>query len=75
MMNHLTLLYLSSLVPQSVSAVSSYNLRNSNDLQTVDARTNIYYHSFLPSAVRGWNNLATEARLSDSVNSFKIFLK
>ena len=53
MMNHLNPLYLSSLIPQSVSAVSSYNLRNSNNLQTVDTRTNIYYHSFLPSAVRG----------------------
>ena len=56
MMNHLTPLYLSYLVPLSVSAVSSYNLRNLNNLQTVDARTNIYYHSFLPSAMRGRNN-------------------
>ena len=66
--------YLSSLVPQSVSSLSRYNLRNSNDLQTIDARTNQYYNSFLPSAVRSWNNFPVAAKESDSVNSFKRFL-
>ena len=71
--------YLSSLAPQSVSNLSRYNLRNSNDLQTIDARTNQYYNSFfffffLPSAVRSWNNLPVEAKESNSVNSFKRFL-
>ena len=49
---YLTPLYLSSLVPQSVSNISRYSLRNSNDLQTIDARTTLYYNSFLPSTVR-----------------------
>ena len=39
MMHNLTPLYLSSLIPQSVSNLSRYNLRNANDLQTIDART------------------------------------
>ena len=52
MMHNITPLYLSSLVPQSVSNLSRYNLRNSNDLQTIDARTTQYYNSFLPSSVR-----------------------
>ena len=64
-------LYLSSLVPQSVSNLPRYNLRNSNDLQTVDARFSQYYHSFLPSTTRDWNSLSTEAKQFDSVNSFK----
>ena len=63
--------YLSSLVPRSVSIISQYNLRNSNDLQTIDARTNQYYNSFLPSSVTNWNNLPVEVRQSASVNSFK----
>ncbi|MCG7868583.1 MAG: endonuclease/exonuclease/phosphatase family protein [Candidatus Thiodiazotropha taylori] len=71
MFYNLTPLYLSSLVPQSVSNLSRYNLRNSNDLQTVDARTSQYYHSFLPSTTRDWNSLSTETKQSDSVNSFK----
>ena len=64
--------YLSSLVPHPVSTLSRYNLQNSNDLQTIDARTNQY--SFLPSAVRSWNNLPVAAKESDSINSFKRFL-
>ena len=66
--------YLSSLVPHPVSTLSRYNLRNSNDLQAIDARTNQYYNSFLPSAVRSWNNLPVAAKESDSINSFKRFL-
>ena len=74
MMHNLTPLYLSSLIPQSVSNLSRYNLRNANDLQTVDARTQQYYQSFLPSTTRDWNALSVEAKQSDSVNSFKRYL-
>ena len=41
MTNALAPLYLSSLVPQTVSNASRYNLRNSNDLQTVEARSSL----------------------------------
>ena len=66
--------YLSSLVPQTVNSISRYNLRNANDLQTVNARTTLYYNSFLPSTIRAWNNLPSEAQQLESVNSFKFFL-
>ena len=68
-------LYLSSLSPQSVSSISPYNLRNSNDLQTTDTKTNQFYMSFLPSSVRAWNNLSVEVQQCDSVASFKRFLQ
>ena len=71
MMHNITPLYLSSFVPQSVSNLSRYNLRNSNHLQTVYARTNQYYNSFLPSSVSAWNNLSVEAKQCEFVNSFK----
>ena len=74
MMYNFTPPYLSSLVPPSIINLSRYNLRNSNNLQTIDARTNQYYNSFLPSAVRSWNNLPVAVKESDSVNSFKRFL-
>ena len=48
---------------------------NANDLQTIKARTNLYYNSFLPSTVRAWNNLPLEAKQLQSVNSFKYYLK
>ena len=37
--NNLTPDYFSSLVPSSVNEVSRYNLRNANDVQTINART------------------------------------
>ena len=74
MFYNITPLYLSSLVPQSVSNLSQYSLRNSNDLQTVNARSSQYYHPFIPSTTRDWNSLSTETKQSDSVNSFKQFL-
>ena len=66
--------YLSNLIPPTVSSLSRYNLRNSNYLQTVDARTSQYYHSFLPSTTRDWNSLSVETEQSESVNSFKLLL-
>ena len=74
MTHNLTPLYLSALVPPSVSNISRYSLRNSNDLQTIDARTTLYYNSFLPSTVRAWNNVNDEAKQSNSVNTLKCFL-
>ena len=74
MMYNFTPLYLSSLVPETVSNISHYSLRNSNDLLTIAARSSQYYHSFLLSTTRDWNSLSIEAKQSDSVNSFKRFL-
>ena len=71
MFSNITPLYLSRLVPQSVSNLSRYNLRNPKDLQTVNARSSQYYHSSLPSTTTDWNSLSIETKQSDSVNSFK----
>ena len=75
MMNSFTPSYLTSLVPQPVINLSRYNLRNPNDRQSINARTKQYYHSFLPSAVRAWNNLPVETKQSASLHCFKNFLK
>ena len=74
MTNALSPLYLSSLVPLTVSNALRYNLRNSSDLQTVEARTSLFYNSFLPSTVRARNSLPSTAKQTDSTNSFKYFL-
>ena len=70
MYNNLTPDYLSSLVPSSVNEVSHYNLRNANDVQTINARTALYFNSFLPSVIRQWNNIP-DNKYVDSVDSFK----
>ena len=69
MVNGLSPPYLSSLIP--LPRASSYNLRNTNDIQTIHARTDQYYNSFLPSVIRDWNNLTLDTRNSDSLYSFK----
>ena len=35
------------------------------------SRVNLYYQSFLPSAIRSWNNLPIEIKQAGTVNSFK----
>ena len=69
MVNGLSPPYISSLIP--LPRASSYNLRNTNDIQSIHARTNQYYNSFLPSVIRDWNNLTLDVRKSDSLYSFK----
>ena len=71
MYNHLTPPYLSSLVPPLISNFSKYNLRNANDIQTIDSRTTLYFNSFLPSVIRDWNSLPYGNRNADSLYSFK----
>ena len=74
MMNSLAPLYLSSLIPPTVNSLSRYNLRNSDNLQTIDCRKNQYFQSVLPSTIKAWNNFPLEAKQTDSLNSFKHFL-
>ena len=70
MYNNLTPDYLSSLVPSSVIEVSHYNLRNANDVQTINAKTALYFNSFLPSVIRQWNNIPDNDKYVESVDSF-----
>lgn len=66
--------YVFLLVPQTISNISQYNLKNSDNLQTINARTAQYVSSFLPSAARYLNNIPAEAAESDSLTTFKKYL-
>ena len=61
----------SSLVPPNVGNISHYNLRNETNLQTIPARSQQYYNSFLPSTTRIWNSLPDDTKNSPSFESFK----
>ena len=74
MKNSLTPEYLSDLVPCNVGSNSNYTLRNSQDSVSVRSRTSLYSNSFLPSAIREWNNLPIVARHSTSLSTFKSWL-
>ena len=71
MQNNLTPDYLSSLVPENVGNNSAYNLRNARNLNTLQAHSQLYFKSFLPSVTRDWNGLSEEIRNSPSLSSFK----
>ena len=63
--------YLNQLVPDSVQNRSQYLLRNADNISTIHTNSVLYYNSFLPSAVRTWNNLSSDIRSSTSLNEFK----
>ena len=71
MQNSLTPDYLLSLVPENVGNNSAYNLRIARNLNTIQARSQLYYKSFLPSVTRDWNGLSEGIRNSPSLSSFK----
>ena len=71
MINDLSPQYLSDLVPTTIDSSSNYNFRNFNNIHLVNARNSLYYNSFLPSAVRDWNNIPDDHRNVDSVIAFK----
>ena len=70
-MNGLTPDYLSGCVPPLVQDTTTYNLRNSNDIQSLHANTNLFYNSFFSSTIRAWNSLPEDIKQATSVASFK----
>ncbi|MCG8077918.1 MAG: reverse transcriptase family protein, partial [Candidatus Thiodiazotropha taylori] len=71
MRNNLCPDYLSSLVPSNVGSTVQYNLRNVSDIRTINTNTQLYYNSFLPSAIREWNELPRDLQESQTITSFK----
>ena len=71
MQNDLSPDYLSVLVPPTVGSTSTYQLRNAPNVQLIHANTQLYYNSFLPSAVREWNGLPQDVRDLNSFGAFK----
>ena len=67
MFNNLSPEYLSSLIPPTVNTISQCNLRNAQNIETVNSRTTQYYNSFLPSSIREWKYLPLGVRNIDPV--------
>ena len=59
--------YLASLVPATVGSASTFPLRISPDLQTLHANSRLCYTSFLPSAVRDWDELPEQTQYPPSL--------
>ena len=73
-LNNLAPSYLTDLNPTTSFANSNYNMRRSDIFQQPRSRTNLYYNSFLPSAIREYNQLDSSTRSANSLSSFKRLL-
>jgi hypothetical protein len=62
-------------LPDTVSASTPYNLRNSSNLRPPPARLTSSYKSFFPQTSRDWNSLPIKTRASLSKYSFKKAIK
>ena len=71
MINNLTPRYVSTWLPPYVHEVSSYALRNNNDLYKPKIRKGYVLNSFLWSSVEDWNRLPLDIRQCFSIIHFK----
>jgi hypothetical protein len=69
--NGITPNFLNNLFPETVGHSTPYNLRNRNDYNIVNTRTELLRNSFIPSCIALWNNIPEHIRDSDTLTSFK----
>ena len=73
-LNGFTPNYLADLFPPLIQETTRYNLRNSNDIQTIHADSNLYYNSFFPATIGAWNILSDDTKEAISIAPFKFRL-
>jgi len=71
MYNSLAPPYLCTLIPSSVGERSAYPLRNSNNIRSIQCKSQLFTRSFLPSTINLWNNLPESVRTAPSLSAFK----
>jgi len=69
MNNNISPDYLSELIPTQVDQPN--NLRNTLNVPSLSARTQLYSSSFLPQTVRDWSSLSIDLLNSTSLSAFK----
>ncbi len=70
MNNNISPAYLGELIP--IHTEHRYHLRNADDIPMIHCRTQLYSNSFMPSAIREWNNLSEHTRNAPSLSSLSI---
>ena len=69
--NSLRRTYLEVLLPQPNQRYIEYNLRNKDHIRLPFTRLELFRRSFLPTAIRLWNNLTLEQRSVTTLSQFK----
>ena len=55
--------YLSDLLPPLVQQFTSYNLLNSDNIQSYRAQSNLFQNSLFPSTISAWNELQSDTKM------------
>ena len=63
--------YINEVMPPFVRDTTRYNLRNANDIVIPRTRKNYMLKSFIPSAIKEWNQLPFDIRHAESLDLFK----
>ena len=63
--------FLNNLFPDTVGIVTPYNLRNNNNYSVINARTQLFRNSFIPSCISSWNSIPQHIRDSETLALFK----
>ena len=63
--------YLRDILPPKVHLRTTYNLRNKNNIQTLNAKTALYQNSFVPKTSKQWNEISDNIQYIGSLNDFK----
>ena len=63
--------YLQDIKPPLVNETTHYNLRNKNDVKTINTRTSLYQNSFIPATSKIWNSLPDDTKYIGGLNEFK----
>ena len=69
--NEITQEYLNNVFSETVGLSTPFNLRNRNDYNVLNTRTELFRNSYIPSCIILWNNLPEHIRNSDTLTSFK----
>ena len=69
--NNMTPSYINDLVPPPVGDLSEYNLRDSQNISSITARTTLFQKSCLPSSINLWNSVDITARQNPTLTGFK----
>jgi hypothetical protein len=73
--NNISPLYLILACPPLVGEISTYNLRNADNIALPAGKRTGYVNSFMPNSVRLWNSLDRSIKNRNSLDSFKYHLK
>jgi hypothetical protein len=68
---HLLPEYLTQTIPQTVGEQNDYNLRNHDIIPILRTKKNYYLKSYIPSAIKVWNDTRIDIRRALSLQSLK----